>query len=95
MWEGGFKLRKQKTNDPVLYDIICQMEMETDPRNNDSDTTEERYAKETLGSSEQTFGGKSKVLGIGWDNSKDTLEHSLGKTDQDITLKITKKRNIK
>ena len=75
MQEGGFKLRKWKTNDELLAQKIVENESEADE--------ERTYAKEALGISKD-MGGKTKVLGIGWDTNRDTLEFDLSKVGDEI-----------
>ena len=82
--EGGFKLRKWATNDPVLQRVIDENE-EPSPKNDDI-----TYAKDMLG-----IGNKyRKVLGINWDTSKDNLIFELNTIGENgLKLDITK-RNI-
>ena len=71
MKEGGFRLRKWKTNDATLAEKIEKSESKkVEIKKEESD--ENTYAKETLGQSNST-GGKCKVLGMAWDNKEDTL----------------------
>ena len=76
MLEGGLQLRKWKTNDEKLREKILQNEKSVccvDP-----EKEEQSFAKETLGPIQET-GGKTKVLGIVWDNEKDELQFDLTK----------------
>ena len=85
MQEGGFKLRKWKTNDELLAQKIVE---------NDSKADAERtYSKEALGISKD-MGGKTKVLGIGWDTNRDTLEFDLSKVGDEIPRTSHTKREI-
>ena len=76
MLEGGFKLRKWKTNDEELSKEIQKRESEE--KEGKSSQEDISYAKETLGSTKDLV-GKTKVLGIAWDSQKDELEFNLSK----------------
>ena len=78
MKEGGFTLRKWKTNDSVLAGIISQGEVKVIAENE-----ENSYVKETLGVEDHS-NGSAKVLGITWDNQKDLLEFELCKLGKEI-----------
>jgi len=91
MKEGGFKLRKWKSNDAKLAEKIEKSESEkAEIKKEESD--ESTYAKETLGQS--NTGGKCKVLGIAWDNKEDTLEFDLTKATKDANTNKPTKRGI-
>eukprot|EP00112_Aurelia_sp_Birch-Aquarium-sp1_P012879 Seg2713.6 transcript_id=Seg2713.6/GoldUCD/mRNA.D3Y31 product="hypothetical protein" protein_id=Seg2713.6/GoldUCD/D3Y31 len=78
MLEGGFNLRKWKTNEPELAQMI---QKEEDVQKSDSDLSKEydlSYAKTVLDGSE-TSQVRNKVLGIVWDQSEDNLEFDLSK----------------
>ena len=80
MKEGGFTLRKWKTNDGELAKEIAQRESE---KKEPKTTGDPSYAQETLGAP-STADGKGKVLGIPWDNKRDTLEFDLGQVSKEI-----------
>ena len=76
MKEGGFTLRKWKTNDGELADKIAKKESEWIERKSNPNLEDQSFAKETLG----TIGNmseKTKVLGITWDYNKDIWEFPL------------------
>ena len=76
MKEGGFTLRKWKTNDGELADKIAKKESEWIERKSNPNLEDQSFAKETLG----TIGNmseKTKVLGITWDCNKDIWEFPL------------------
>ena len=90
MKEGGFRLRKWKTNDKALGEEIAENEM---VRNEDVlvDTLDSySYAKETLGISKD-LGKKTKVLGVPWDSDVDMLEIDIGKTVSPLATVVTKR----
>ena len=91
MKEGGFTLRKWKTNDEELAKEIAQREGESEKKEQKT-TGDPSYAQETLGA-QSTADGKGKVLGIAWDNERDTLEFDLGKVSKEIgkTSQTTKR----
>ena len=79
--EGGFSLRKWKTNDRELAGEIAKMEeLSVKQRAVPEDPS---YAKETLGTPDSA-GRKTKVLGINWDIEKDTWEFDLRKRGEEI-----------
>ena len=87
MSEGGFKLRKWKTNDRILAGKIAENENE---KIKEALNEESTYAKETLGLSKET-GGMTKVLGIPWDSKQDTLTFDLEKVGQVANSRPTKR----
>ena len=90
MRDGGFRLRKWKTNDKALGEEIAKNEM---VRNEDAlvDTLDSySYAKETLGISKD-LGKKTKVLGVPWDSDVDMLEIDIGKTVSTLATVVTKR----
>ena len=90
MMKGGFALRKWKTNNVDLREQILQKERE----NENIDSQEEQsFAKESLGPQGET-GGKTKVLGIIWDNEKDMLEFDLTKMATNSQVERPTKRAI-
>ena len=89
MLEGGFRLRKFKTNDKALAEQI--LEKETKSETGAVTVNEEStYAKETLGVSKD-MGGKTKILGIPWDTEKDTLIFNLEKVGKNLNDQPTKR----
>ena len=94
MLAGGFKLRKWKSNDPSLYDKICEEENREESEEKVLKLPEETYAKETLGPPTENPGTKTKVLGICWDTKDDTLEIDLQKVEQKTATERATKRSI-
>ena len=90
--KGGFQLRKWKTNDETVREMICQNEKAQHCEKNEKEE-ELTYAKETLQNSE-VLGGKTKVLGIIWDNDKDNLEFDLTKLGKNVESQRPSKRGI-
>ena len=91
MLEGGFKLRKWKTNDRELLNEINKKEsMENEER---SDQLDMSYAKETLGPA-RDLGGRTKVLGLAWDSLKDEIEFDFSKMAIENGEKQPTKRSI-
>ena len=91
MLEGGFKLRKWKTNDEELLKEIQKRESEE--KQEKSSQEDMSYAKETLGPTKD-LGGKTKVLGIAWDSQKDELEFNLSKMVSESNKEKPTKRGI-
>ena len=78
--EGGFSLRKWKTNDRELTgEIAKREELSVKKRAVPEDPS---YAKETLGTPDSA-GRKTKVLVINWD-IEDTWEFDLEKRGEEI-----------
>ena len=91
--DGGFTLRKWKTNKQELAKEIAYREGELDEIENIKNE-QQSFAKEAL-SPVVSEGGKPKVLGIIWDNIEDTLEFSLGKVGSELdSSTIVTKRSI-
>eukprot|EP00794_Sanderia_malayensis_P012361 gene12361-biopygen9857 len=89
MKAGGFTLRKWKTNDSILAGKIGQGETRVVAVNEDYS-----YVKETLGIADST-NGRTKVLGLTWDNQKDLIEFELCKIGKEINnMHCTTKRGI-
>ena len=88
--EGGFKLRKWKTNDPDLQLKIHQNESENVLKELKATTDDSTFAKETLGQVKEA-GEKTKVLGITWDTQKDLLEFDLRKLLNEGKERVTKR----
>ena len=81
--EGGFTLRKWKTNDRELAEKIAQKENEGIEKKPNPNFEDQSFAKEKLG----TIGNmseKTKVLGITWDYNKDIWEFPLDVKDGEI-----------
>ena len=76
MHQGGFNMRKWKTNCPELAQVIRETENEVSSTQ-DATTTETTmsYAKQVLGSQPDD----EKVIGVTWNNSSDTLVFRLDK----------------
>eukprot|EP00794_Sanderia_malayensis_P017243 gene17243-biopygen14837 len=85
MKEGGFTLRKWKTSDKKLAEEIWQREGEVKQKLED-----QSYTKETLGA-QVNEKGKTKVLGLAWDNEKDEIEFDLAKIGKMNETKPTKR----
>ena len=88
MMEGGFRLRKFKTNNKELGDKIGIKEREIISGGCSED--ESTYAKEALGLSKE-MGGKTKVLGVSWDIENDILQFDLGKVNCSSEKNATKR----
>ena len=76
MSEGGFTLRKWRTNDPDVRKVITQTEVSSRLEDVDANVTEDEttYARTMIGSSGQhESSDSSKVLGIPWDTLRDQL----------------------
>ena len=90
MNEGGFKLRKWRTNDSKLRAQI--QESTTDLENKISEAEEQTYAKEMLAC--QTGGQFGKVLGLEWDCVRDLIRFEFDHlTEKAQNLEPTK-RNV-
>ena len=70
MQKGEFRLRKWKSNDPVVLNKINEVEGTIEAK--EGDWIESSFAKETLGLSNNN-GEKTKVLGIVWDTKRTPL----------------------
>eukprot|EP00795_Rhopilema_esculentum_P017366 gene17366-biopygen6317 len=88
MKEGGFTVRKFKTNDTMLAELIEEKERECEKK--DKGSGNETSVKEHVGLS-QEIGGKTKVLGIPWDTKTDTLQIDFGKHRVNEILSLSKK----
>ena len=88
MKEGGFNLRKWKTNDQTLAEEFkCKTEEVKSGKCEQSDDT---YVKEVLGA--ENSDSKTKVLGITWDMIADKFEFDLTKVGKsDPEARITKR----
>ena len=93
MMKGGFSLRKWKTNDGELRRMILKKEKEDSAFVVETQKEKESFAKETLGPAQES-GGKTKVLGIIWDNNKDILEFDLMKMATNIKESRPTKRGV-
>ena len=90
MSEGGFKLRKWRTNDSKLRAQI--QEKATDLEKNTAEAEEQTYAKEMLAC--QTGGQLGKVLGLEWDCVRDVIRFEFDHlTEKAQNLEPTK-RNV-
>ena len=81
MKDGGFTLRKWKTNSSEVAKEIADTEGNEMQVKDVSVSSEESYAKETLGL--DTLEGKTKVLGISWEIEKDRLDLDLYKVGKE------------
>eukprot|EP00794_Sanderia_malayensis_P017909 gene17909-biopygen12897 len=94
MKEGGFHLRKWKANNRELAREIAVKEEEGVKERITFELEDTSYVKETLGAP-VSMGEKTKVLGITWDNHKDTWEFNLGNRGEEISKTVpTTKRGI-
>ena len=91
MKEGGFTVRKFKTNDTMLAEMIEEKEGECEKK--DKGSGNETSVKEHVGLS-QEIGGKTKVLGIPWDTKTDTLQIDFEKVEK-INHAATKRGILK
>ena len=96
--QGGFTLRKWKSNREDLIDEIQakekSMQLEQPERNNSE--IQDSFATETLeGNAIGKDSNHTKVLGIGWDRKSDTLEVNLGKvSEENLNSSVPTKRII-
>lgn len=88
MSEGGFKLRKWKTNDKIVARKIQENENASTHKNVLSET---ESVRENPVLSEDK---KNKVLGLVWDNEQDSLEFNLSKIYGNVSSAIPTKRGI-
>ena len=93
MKQGGIRLRKWKTNSIKLAERVEKSERETVETKQRGESDESSYAKEIVGQS-CSAGGKWKILGMSWDNDKDTLEFDLAKVGKDAATERPTKRRI-
>ena len=92
MSKGGFTLRKWKTNDPGLREMISTCESNKTTREVGRLEDEETYAKSKLEPQGGTKG--EKVLGLAWDCENDTLHFNFQHiADKAKGLEATK-RNV-
>ena len=84
--EGGFKLRKWKTNNKDLASKI----VESEGGETENKEGENSYAKETLGIPTEK-GKNTKILGIPWNVEKDEMEIDLTKVVQHLNENPTKR----
>ena len=90
MNEGGFKLRKWRTNDRELR---AQIQKDaTDLENTTSGAEEQTYAKEMLAC--QTGGQFNKVLGLGWDCVRDLIRFEFDHLIEKVQTLEPTKRNV-
>ena len=88
--EGGFRLRKFKTNNNELMSKIQEHERENDTEIGQVVSEQCSFAKETLGQLKEAK-HKTKVLGVTWDTSKDILEFDLRRMLKNSNEKVTKR----
>ena len=95
MNEGGFKLRKWKTNDSALAKAIYESENVMEEKIKQSSVLQDdsTYTKESLGQG-NLIDSAHKVLGIKWDNNKDTLEFDLERMIKNAEVEHPTKRGI-
>jgi len=92
MQEGRLKLRKWKTNDESLRELISRNECKLENWEEEDIQEDCSYAKETLGLSRDEE-GRTKVLGLHWDTDKDIIECDVGKVGN-MPNKVVTKRGI-
>ena len=95
--QGGFTLRKWKSNNQDLMQRINDAEKSNILENGQKENPEiqDSFAKETLGTTADKHESKTKVLGIGWDMQSDTLEINLSKVSNlDLNPGLPTKRII-
>ena len=94
MSEGGFTLRKWKTNDPELQKLIVETEDCKTHTDGETKITEDEitYAGATIRSTDQSGSSNStKVLGLGWDTSTDQLIVATGTQFEETKQPFTKR----
>ena len=85
--EGGFTLRKWKTNDINLASKI----IESESKDGNDKGGENSYAKEIFGIPVEK-GRITKVLGVAWNIDEDKIEVDLSKVLQNVSKNPTKRR---
>jgi hypothetical protein len=85
--EGGFQLRKWKTNDDSLRAHIANSE-NTSNQNDSAADSDLSYAKSTLGC--ENAAGTEKVLGQAWDTKRDKIKFDF----ESIIIAAGTKRNV-
>jgi hypothetical protein len=75
--QGGFNLRKFRSNSAMLQMMIDQPEMSNSSTTAPKFDVDETYASATLGSTHDQHCGESKVLGVRWNVDTDQLVMSL------------------
>ena len=97
MLEGGFRLRKWKTNSTVLAKAIqeCENEDENEEPNSNPIVLQDEstYTKETLGQGNR-IGKACKVLGMKWDSEEDIWEFDLFRLKENANVERPTKRGI-
>ena len=90
MMEGGFNLRKWKTNDQLLAEEFKEKTDELEPCM--CEPNDDTYAKEMFG--RECSDSKTKVLGLTWDMVAEKFEFDLIKVCNDKPGTIITKRSI-
>ena len=90
--EGGFNLRKFVTNSPELQKKIDEKEhiMQLHP----TDADPESYTKTTLGATQTVKAGETKVLGVKWNPSMDSLVFDFNDVFAQVSNSEPTKRNV-
>lgn len=91
--DGGFNLRKFVTNSSDLQGRIDKNEqlMQLSP----TDTNEESYTKITLGTTQKIHSGETKILGVRWNSSTDSIVFDFGDVaSQVVNLEPTKRHVV-
>ena len=71
--KGGFKLRKWRTSDKTLQDMIDDKEIAKPVQVKKVESDESSYVQATVGEASQLKPNECKVLGIKWNSSDDNL----------------------
>ena len=95
MIEGGFNLRKWASNSTeVMNEIRLNEKLETNTQDVSPLENDESYAKSTLPMNESSKKDKLKVLGLVWENERDTFTFNVDELLQDAAERPSTKRNI-
>ena len=97
MLEGGFRLRKWKTNDKKLKQRIekCEQTLTSDSQDKVSGHDDTTFAKVTLGEEGQGEESSAKVLGLLWDSDLDKLKFDLEPVSIKTQDLMPTQRNLK
>ena len=95
MKDGGFNLRKWASNSKeIMNEIQLDEKFEVNSQEISTPEDDESFAKTSLPMNQQTKNNKLKVLGLVWDNEKDTINFDIAKLLQDVPERPRTKRTI-